>query len=440
MDLFVNRESELELIDEAFNALTNKKRLVRTPLIGFLGVSGIGKTFLLRRVAQRCQDTQLPYIWVDVDQATANVAHTIITQIKQYTQIDTGASEQSPVHAAQVLLQQGPVVMLFDSVEMANTDQLSTIGTLLRDLSDDEKLFVVMASKKSLSFQYERSIARKLTTLSLKPFDREKCELYLEHQDQPTEPEIRNIIFEWTRGYPLAINVMINAIIERQLDPRTEQGQKVLLSLLTEEVIHQKVLVNIKPEEKAYYFSALQLFSLPRRSNLVLMQDLIETFTPELKRESSLAYFSLPRAITEATDVLSWNMARGGFSVDEPIRNIFLLILKMEQPSRYFEIHDFLTRTNLQLATEVPPGSDRVRYLRESLYHAASNTSSPHLSEQLSAILQAVLQEAPDPFLQFTEEFSQDDELKEVLGSYLATVQSMLDTHLNAINDQEAER
>src|SRR5579885_3728850 len=102
MDLFVNREPELELIDEAFNALMNKKRLVRTPLIGFLGVSDIGKTLLLRRVAQRCQDTQLPYIWVDVDQATANVAHTIITQIKQYTQIDTSASEQSPVHAAQV--------------------------------------------------------------------------------------------------------------------------------------------------------------------------------------------------------------------------------------------------------------------------------------------------------------------------------------------------
>lgn len=425
MDLFVNRETELELIDESFSALLDRKRLLRTPLIEVFGVGGIGKTSLLKQVEQRCNDSQMRCIWVDINQVPSNVERSIIAQTKKYAPNYADSPEQSPVSATKFLLEQGPVVMLFDSVEMANTDQLNMIEEFLRDLIDDEKLFVVLASKKALAFQQARSVARKLTRLSLKPLARENCEIYLERQETQIEPEVRNIIFEWTRGYPLGMHVMVDAVTSG-LDPRTEQGQKDILSLLTEKVIYQAVLANIRPEEKTRYFAALQLFAIPRRFNLILMQDLIETFAPELKRDSSLAYFGLPKAINEATDVLNWSMLRAGFSVDEPIRNIFLLLLKVEQPERYFAIHDFLAQKNLHLATEVP-GSDRVRYLREALYHIASNTHSTQLPELLARALQIIIQEPPDTFLQFYEEFSQDDELKEALSSHLTTVQSTLD-------------
>jgi len=189
------------------------------------------------------------------------------------------------------------------------------------------------------------------------------------------------------------------------LDPRIEQGQRDILSLLTDRVINQEVLANVKAEDQTRYFSAIQLFSIPRRFNLVIMQDLIEKFTPELKRESSLAYFSLPKEINEAIDVLNWSMLRAGFSVDEPIRSIFLLLLKIEQPQRYFAVHDFLVQTNLRLAREFS-GSDRVRYVRECLYHTACNTNSPLLSGMLVQAMQIILEEPPETFQQFSEEFS----------------------------------
>ena len=47
MNDFVNRETELALIDEAVEALLDKQRLLRTPIIEFYGVKGIGKTTLL---------------------------------------------------------------------------------------------------------------------------------------------------------------------------------------------------------------------------------------------------------------------------------------------------------------------------------------------------------------------------------------------------------
>jgi len=139
MELFVNRETELQLIEDAFDALLDRKRLLRTPIIEFHGVVGIGKTSLLRQVEQRCQETQLPYVWLDVDvesQDTVSVGSEIITQLKKQTQTGT----RSAVHATKALLAKGPVVLLFDSVEAVNAEHLEDF---LRDVINDEKLFVV---------------------------------------------------------------------------------------------------------------------------------------------------------------------------------------------------------------------------------------------------------------------------------------------------------
>ena len=440
MDVFVNREHELQLIDESFDALRDKKRLLQTPIIEFQGVGGIGKTSLLKQVEQRCQDIQLPFIWIDMSQGAASITREIIKQAKKYAPNDKTASEHSAVQATRVLLEKGPVVMLFDSLDTANQDQLSLIEHLLKDLVEHDKLFVVLASKKALLFQQERSVARKLTALPLQSLDRKNCDLYCENQDHPIEPEVRNLIFEWTRGYPLAMNVMTQAVTSGH-DPRTEKGKKAVLELLTERIIRQEVLAKVPPGEQARYRAMLQLLAVPRRFNLPIMQDLIETFLPEQKRESSLAYFSLHKEISDAAAVLSWKMARSGFSVDEPIRNIFLLLLKNEQPERYFSIHSYLAQMNLRLARELS-GSDRVRYVRECLYHTASNTSSPDLEELLAQALQVIFQDHQEPielFQQFSEEFSQDEELKEALGSHLEAIQAELTEHRTKMNSKSDE-
>ena len=59
MESFVDREIALTYIDNAFKELQDEKRLLRTPIIDFYGIGGIGKTFLLKKVQQRCQGGQL---------------------------------------------------------------------------------------------------------------------------------------------------------------------------------------------------------------------------------------------------------------------------------------------------------------------------------------------------------------------------------------------
>jgi NB-ARC domain len=440
---FVNRETELELVSAAFEALVSTDRLLRTPIIEVYGVSGIGKTSFLKQIVLQCHEKNIPYIWVDISQSISNFSHEIVSQVEKYraffpspVQNDTEPI-QLAVTATQTLLQQGPVVMFLDTVDMARPEMLNNVETLLKDLADNEKLFIVLASKRILSFQGARSVARKLTTLQLSLLDKASCERYLISVEKQIEPAVRDLIFEWTRGYPAAMNVMVQAV-NSGLDPRQEANRSIILSMLMADVIHQQVLANVTQEKLPWYQSALQLLSPPRRFNLMIMEDLIKQFAPQLQRESSFAYLGLPKEINEATDVLSWSVSRAGFSVDTPVRNLFLLILRFEQPERYFAIHAFLAEVNERLATEVT-GFDRIRYLKECLYHQACNTASPDQSNLLRETMQLIGMMSPELYLQFWEEFSQDDELKEALDSHLEAIQSIIHQKLAAINRQFAE-
>ncbi|MBV9228929.1 MAG: ATP-binding protein [Chloroflexi bacterium] len=444
MNSFVNREAQLRLVDEAFRALLKKELLLRSPIIEFYGAGGIGKTTLLKKVEQKCNEERVPSIWADASQSDPNIfSHTIIEQAKKYrTGAMPGEGGGDPLHqsvdATRALLRQGPVVMLLDEVDTTDEERVRWIEAMLKDLVDESKLLVVMTSKSTVSFQQERSVARKLTSMPLQLLDRSSCEAYLDSIDNQIAPGLRDIIFEWTRGYPLAMQVMTEAVSAGR-DPRSTQDQKDILDIIKDQVINRNVLARVDQEKRAQYYASLQLLSVPRRFNLVIMQELIEQFAPELSRESSLAYFALPREIQQATEVLRWNVPRAGYSVDAPIRNIFLLELKMEQPEDYRELHTFLAETNRRLATEVS-GTDRLRYLREYLYHSAISAESQNISSLLQQVIKQITAERPEAFLQFYEEFIQDEELKEALGQHVTLAISLMHSHLARIYRQLATR
>lgn len=429
MALFVNREKELDLIGDAVQALLQRRDLLRTPIIEIYGAGGMGKTALLKHVERECNESDLPCIFVDIKHISTNLEHDVVEQIGHYLQDQHMLAEQPVLSVIQALLEERPLVMLFDAVDAATAEQLEFLHSLLHELIHQKKLFVILASKKSLPFlQREQSVARKLTPLSLQTLSREHCEHFFASEATQMETGTRDLIFEWTRGYPLAMNVMLE-VITGGLDVHTEQGRAAILSHLKDRVIDQEILGAIEPGRRPYYYESLQLFSLPRRFSIVIMQDLIEAFSPDLRRDGVLAYLSLPKNICDTTNVMHWNMPRAGYAVDTPIRTLFLLILKQEQPDLYFAIHAFLAQKNLELARHAS-GSDRVRCLREYLYHLAhSDALSEHIFVNVTDMVQ---QEAPEVFVQFTEEFEQDYELREALGQQLPAVESIIRRYQSA--------
>ncbi len=432
---FINRDAEMTLIDDAFKALHNyENELLRTPIVNFYGVEGIGKTAILRHVERRCQDQNLRYILVETIKDVQVLSHGLSQEAKKYNislsfdEEDDDPSQQS-IRATKALLSQGTVVMLLDAVDTTNEELVAQIaGTLRGVMDDDNKLFVVLTSRKCLLFENERLISRKLTSLQLKPFDQKGCQDYLDSIGTPLEKGIRDEIYNWTRGYPLAMEVMTQAIIEQHLDPRREEDQKKLVELIAERVIDQGVLANLKAPRLDTYKAALLLLCIPRRFNLAIMQELIENFEPDLKRQSGLSYMSLPRTLNQDTDVLSWNMLKAGYSLDTSVRNIFVLKNKIENNERFLDIHRFLAQLNKRLADGVP-GSDRIRYLREYLYHSAITRDPRDREQVVRQTVQLIAKEPIALFEQFHEEFSQDEELKDALSEHALLVESLLYRH-----------
>jgi len=396
MKEFVNRQEELQRIDEVCDALQDERRLVRTPIMEFYGIDGIGKTSLLEQVGTLCSHKKLPYILEEAPQ---------ISSFKKSTE--------------RLLEARKPAVVMLDRLDAVNAEQLREIGFFLNNLIENHRLFIVLASRSMQGFSNVRSIARKLKIYHLKPLKTEFCRDYLNGIAGSITQKMRDSILDWTRGYPLAMNVMAEAIIQEHLDPEVEQDQKTLIRILFEKVIEQNILATVTlDDERERYATLLSLLSLPRRFNLALMQDIIEEFAPpEYKLDGgSLAYITLPGAINKATNVLVWDLQRTGYCIDAPVRHLLLLKQRIEQPERYVEMHRFLAQKNESFAQKVS-GADHIRYLREFFYHLANSNNSSRLREAATFYIEQLAQEeALENFLQLYEEFSQDEELKEALG------------------------
>jgi len=175
MVTFVNRQAEMILINDAFKALQNYENdsLLRTPIIDFVGVEGIGKTAVLAYIEEQCKKQQIRYILIDASQNASHFSHEIVRQVTERYHIRLHLSDehedlfQQSLRATRALLEQGTAVMILDSVDNTNDELLERIAVTLRDFINDKKLFVVLASKRGLLFNFERSISRKLTFFQL---------------------------------------------------------------------------------------------------------------------------------------------------------------------------------------------------------------------------------------------------------------------------------
>jgi hypothetical protein len=394
MHMFVNREEELKLIEDALDILCGGRLLLRTPIIEFYGVEGIGKTTLLNEIKEKCDNKHVSCVWEDLAASSSNHFLNTVQQL---------VNEKEPE----------PVVLILDSLDRADEQWLLTITEWLGELTDNSNFFVILASRKREWFDNNTSIVRKLTIRHLEPFNRENCDKYL-HSEGINSSEIIKEFYQWTRGYPLAMQVMAEFLSTADFHIGNMQDQAQFIAIMAEKVIDERLLRQV--ENASWYRMMLSLFSVPRRFNLVIMQEIIEQFAPQEGYQNRLAYIPLPNKINQATYVLNWDTQRGGYYVDASIRNIFLLEMKIKAHKDYVANHLLLAKINKRLFGEVT-GLDRVRYLLEYFYHIAISEENIDLQPLLTEHVEKLLQDETGTSLeQFNDEFSRDKELQEVLG------------------------
>jgi hypothetical protein len=77
-----------------------------------------------------------------------------------------------------------------------------------------------------------------------------------------------------------------------------------------------------------------------------------------------------------------------------------------------------------------------MRYLLEYLYHVACNLSLKDREQRITTIWLQIENEPLAAFVQFSEEFSRDEELKDVLGFSLITIQARIERRLRDLEGE----
>jgi hypothetical protein len=349
MELFVDREEEMKTIDNALGILQGEEgKLLKKPIIEFYGVHGIGKTMLLRNIEAYCQRERLQAFWSDPDQP----------------------AWFHFVGRAEDLVRSEPVVVILDALDTCSPEVMQEMIRTLRRLTDDSLFCVIIATRKKLEFKNVRPLARKTDIYLLGALEREYRIKYLEQFGENISEEVKDVICEWSGGYPLAMKVMAEAALEKQLDLTVEGDRKWLMDQLTEKVIKQGLLAAATGSDLRRYLEMFLLFAVPRRLYLRLMQKLIEEYLPEYKLKSPIAYMSLPPSLKKITDGVGWNIEDSEHVMHEYIRNLFLAKIKLEQPERHIAIHKFLAHCNKEFG-QGKFGKNRIDYFCEHLYHLA---------------------------------------------------------------------
>jgi hypothetical protein len=334
-----------------------------------------------------------------------------------------------------MLLNEGPLVMIFDEIDNSIPGQVSIIETFLQDLVDDTKIFVVLASQNEISFQPRQKVAKNLKTISLEPFGRAFCDQFFLQSHPTLSSSDLLLLYEWTQGYPLAVRVAADTVKQGHY-PSQPLDATAILQHLNQEVINNVILAKVADNQKEKYNGFLRSLAVPRLINLNALQHLIEKFHPEHNKKTPMGYFGLPREIHEITGVLKFYDTQAAFTINEPVRALLLRLFKDEQPERFREVNAFFAEFYGEQARK-SAGDARSLLVRESLYHLAFILQESTQMQQINVVLQIMLAEKPATIRSFAHDLTQDRDLQQVLGQQLSLIQSTLNRHLNEMPEAQ---
>lgn len=416
----MNREKELTLIKDAIAALTSTDRLVETPIVNFFGLPGIGKSRLLDEVVSLCDLPQVRWLRLDAPRDIPVLSSSTVQRIGAYISgTEPPTLLEDSIDLLKSLLKDAALVLLVDNIEGTNEQQVDTLEIILKELIFSSSIFIVLASQSELSFHHQRNVRRKLTPQPLSLLGETlSARYFLTHLPAVPEQE-RERLYTWTRGHPLAMEELVQAINEHG-GRADERDHAQLIQRLLDALITRRLRERV-PGEQEWFETMLRLLAVPRRFNVIFIRVLVERFAPDSYRlASSVEYMTLPQKIGQVTGVLQWKRDLAGFTLEEPVRTLLLLQLKMQFAERYHALNVFLAERNWQYARETENIEDRVQYEKEFVYHHLANATDDGKVAAALEALQQILTLASDEQRQLTrfqEEFLADRGLQEELGA-----------------------
>ncbi len=461
------RKRDLVRVDRAEQLGQVRERLNRVrigdpafaSILNWYGIPGIGKTTLGYMIADLCQEMPVPFARVDFhpeeNRRAPQYADDFVLILED---IFVGLGEHEPTTFRKELdryrqaekehlrlerrkrvvsafldylndlMKKGPIVVLFDTTDLADPEVTIWLEeNVISPLCLMGKCVIIWTGRfpqRWTRFEVRRRVvSQKLEPLPLKA---------TKEQVGPMGARI----YRLTRGHPMGNEEVAEAVHDYQARGQ-EAEEHDLVNVLVDKVINEYVMKGIAPELQA----ACRTLAVVRQFDVIILRRILAEFVDYFK--ATEAFLKVLGQLT-ATSLIEWDSVRKGFALDETVRRILALHLRLNQPGRYLSINEAAANIYEEWIERV--SENRSIYVLERLYHQANIASNkgeaqPRIADKLQKELQGYLEKHyrdGDRAIAFTtqllEEMRQDSELREIIGDQgFARLEKIVDSHRSTL-------
>lgn len=288
-----------------------------------------------------------------------------------------------------------PPIIIMDTVEDADHDLLGWIQESLQTPSTDSGYVLwIMASRQPLDCQpfYLRP---RYFWQHLRPFSEDEI-----RKQVPEHSDLASNIRKYSQGLPAATWEISSTLL--RIEKRTrkklksdqlEKYSSELILSLSDLLSLERYLGGLKDDEALK--EGLRILAPLRLFNVTIVAQLLPEILPNHYQRATIggeALSVIQKMV--GTKLVSWDRARRGYVIEEPIRQIIALILENNQPDIYASIHRWAEERYAEWAMTVE--AKRRDYIVERLYHKAiillklekTTNAVDHLTETLKQTVQ----------------------------------------------------
>ncbi len=432
------------------------------------GSPGIGKSELLKLLAEECHIASVPYALINFKtkpelQADAptrgreevNATGLIqgllegfggleskkvqdaIADYRSFSTDDKDIKQRQLKHSdmARAFVQfvgevskRDPVVLLFDETEFADQDLVTWLEEwVLNPLIQNGKCLIVWAGRRPQRWK-RFEVRRRLRCQELKPFDNDDTvKLFKKNSTFPLE-KFSEPVRRLTLGHPFA-----DVVALRQLDYLAKEGKIPPLDQFSS--IETNLIDGLVQEfVEAYAFkyvsnelaTACRMLALVRQFDVIMLREILTKTLPSFAKYQREEFGGVLSSL-RATQLVWWDDRRKGYALDHTLRHILGENIRRHQPDLYAQVN--------QIAIEIyrdwikNAGDNRGVYIVEELYQQSclnqvSSDSHSNKKASLAGLLEQRLQgySQRDPDLRASaldrlyHELEGDSELPELIG------------------------
>ncbi len=342
----VGRSSELTLFQEAIESASEA-----TPfsVLSVFGPGGVGKSTLLRAYADLCETANISCSFLnsrDIEPSPDRLLKALAGEL--------GLADKSEVIPFLAELP-GRRVILLDTFEALEALEGWLRDAFIPQLPGDT--IVVLAGRNPLSASWRSDVAWQpfLRQISLRNLSPDESRLLLTYRDIPTAQQ--DAILEFTHGYPLALSLMSDLIVQRAAGGEAGESEGVRPDAEPSPDIVQALLLRfVDKTPTPTHRAALEVCALLRVTTEPVLSRLLDV------------------SADDSRDLFEWLRGLSFIETDQPgvsphgvVRDSLMADLRWRSPDRYGDLHR-KARAYYQERLAQTTGAEQQRILWDYIY------------------------------------------------------------------------